>query len=318
MLLFFVNAILFAQDSVSPSDIQGEIVQPIVGVEDSPARQNDSFSGRQRITPSSVTTIFDNRVDTLDSSSVSQNLTNPTFFDSLAQANQGIEENKQLLQEHNKSRDFVLPVILFLLLLYLALLRYQYAKQLRENLTVLFNTNLGQQIFRDREFSPNIFSLLLYINAILVIGVYIYQLTVYFKITLPFEKTILNIAICVTVFPVMYILKSIVYFFLKIVFNFDFALQFFRFNSLILYQLLAVSLLPCVILMASVQDSVLHWVVIVSLSLVGFTFLVRFIKGIFICVSFVKFHILYFLLYFCAVEIAPLLIAFKVFSEYAV
>jgi hypothetical protein len=266
-----------------------------------------------------VNPVVQNLNDTIDTIlSKKEEIISPAFFDSLAQSAQNTNSEEQLLQPRKKNRDYVLPVILLLLLLYFTMLRYQYAKQLRENITVLFNMNLGQQIFRDREFSLNMFSILLYINAILVIGIYIFQLTNYFHISLPFSTTILNIAFCIAVFPAIYLLKTIVYLLVKTVYSFDTPLQYFRFNSLIIYQLLAVALLPCVILLASVEEPLLYWVVAVSLVITGIAFFTRFLKGILIAASFVKFHILYFLLYICALEIAPLLIVYKVFIKYAV
>lgn len=320
LFLCLISAKLFAQDSVSPAQnqIDTAVTQKHTETEVVPETTRQQTPQNPVNSPEASVEIFPSQQKEIDSSVKKITPVTPTFFDSLAQASHETDSEQHFLQIRSKQKNYILPVILFLLLLYFTILRYQYAKQLRENITVLFNMNLGQQIFRDREFSLNIFGTLLYINAVLVIGIYVYQLSNYFQVQLPFETVILNVAVCVAVFPVLYMLRSVVYFFIKAIFNFDVAIEYFRFNALIIYQLLAVALLPFVILMASVKEPVLYWVVFVSLCFIALALFIRFVKGFFISTTYVRFHIFYFLLYICALEIAPLLIVYKAFTMYAV
>lgn len=320
LFLFFISAKLFAQDSVYPTQNQIDTAVTQHHTETEVVLETTRLQAPQNPvnSPEASVEVLHSQQKGIDSSLKKITPVSPTFFDSLAQASNEADSREQFLQIRTKQKNYILPVILFLLLLYFTILRYQYAKQLRENITVLFNMNLGQQIFRDREFSLNIFSTLLYINAVLVIGIYLYQLLNYFQVLLPFETVILNVAICIAIFPVLYLLRSVVYFFLKVIFNFDVAIEYFRFNALIVYQLLAVALLPIVILLASVKEPVLNWVVFVSLGFVALAMFIRIVKGFFISTTYVRFHIFYFLLYICALEIAPLLIVYKAFTMYAV
>jgi hypothetical protein len=240
-----------------------------------------------------------------------------TLFDTLLQSARQSETSEVLLQPRKRQTDYVMPVLLLALLIYFTILRYQYAKQLKENITVLFNRNLGLQIFRDREFSANLFNVLLYVNALLVIGIYLFQLTKYFGFPLPFHNNFINMLLCIAVFPVLYMLKGLLYFGLKQLFRLDTALEFFRFNTLVIYQLLAVCLLPFVILIYTTKEPVLYWVVVTSLCLTGLALALRILKGIFLGIGTGTFPVLYFLLYICAFEIAPVLLAFKLYRIYA-
>ncbi|MBC8045728.1 MAG: DUF4271 domain-containing protein [Fimbriimonadaceae bacterium] len=309
--LIFYSQVLYAQqDSVAPiidSNTQTGQQSEITNV------QNDSSNHSAQIQIQANSNSINNTEDKNDTNIQGQKMA-PSFYDTLFSIHKTEPAADHILQYHKKNTSYTLPVILFLLLLYFTILRYRYAKQIRENITVLLNMNLGQQIYRDREFSFNIFSILLYFNTILIIGMYCYLLSGYFHIKLPFHSIFLNVLLCSAIFPAAYFIKTIIYILLKLIFEFDIAVQFFRFNTLIIYQLLAVALLPCVILIATVQEPGLHWVVAVSISLAALALILRFIKGITVGITFTRFHILYFLLYICALEIAPLLIVYKAFT----
>lgn len=276
------------------------IVTLLLSIQSLSAQQNDSLSP----IPLNV-----------DSGTSANDTTVKVFYDSLF-ASAPVSDDRQYISEHVSKPDYILPLALLLLLAYFTWLRYQYAKEINENVTALFNMNLAQQFFRDKEFSLNIFSVLLYVNAIFVFGIYIFQLCNYYGLELPLPSDLLNIALCMAIFPCAYVVKSFVYFFLRILFDFDSTIRFFRFNSLIIYQLLSIALLPCVILISASEEPLLHWVIFSSYIIAGLAFLFRLVKGFSVSVAASQFHLLYFLLYICALEIAPLLIVYKTFVIY--
>ena len=99
--------------------------------------------------------------------------------------------------------------------------------------------------------------------------------------------------------------------------DFSGALDFFRFNSLVIYQLLGIALLPLVILAVFAKPPVNDWALYASLVMAGIALLVRLMKGLSVLGMLRGFHILYFFLYICALEIAPVLIIYKLFSMWA-
>jgi len=228
-----------------------------------------------------------------------------------------IASNNNVIQQpsskHVTARDFILPVLLLAMLAYVTWLRYVFAKELGENITVLLNSNLGQQIYRDREFSANIFKLLTFVNFAFSAGVFMFLLARFSGVPMPFENVALNIAIAVAGVAVSYLFKGLLYRVIGLSFKLTNALQFYRFNSLVIYHLLGIGMLPLIILGAFAEDPVNDWAIKATLILLSLAMLIRIVKGFAALRLAGRFHLMYFLLYICALEIAPILIAIKVF-----
>ena len=219
--------------------------------------------------------------------------------------------------KHVSVRDFILPVLLLIMLGYVTWLRYVFAKELSENITVIVNSNLGQQIYRDREFSANIFKLLTFFNFACSAGIFIFLLARYYEVQLPFDAAFYNIILCIGGVGALYLIKGLSYRILGSTFKISNALQFFRFNALVIYHLLGIGMLPFIILAAFADPPVSDWAIAGTLILIAIALLIRFVKGFTALRLTGRFHFVYFLLYICALEIAPLLIAIKVFLNWA-
>jgi hypothetical protein len=217
---------------------------------------------------------------------------------------------------HVNVRDFILPIFLLVMLAYVTWLRYVFAKELGENITVLLNSNLGQQIYRDREFSANIFKLLTFVNFAFSAGIFVFLVARFYQVSMPFNYSAFNIAAAVSGIVVLYLLRGLIYRLVGSSFKLTNALQFYRFNSLVIYHLLGIGMLPLVILGAFADPPVNEWALKATFVLLAFAMLVRLVKGFAALRLVGRFHLLYFLMYICALEIAPVLIAIKVFSNW--
>lgn len=238
-------------------------------------------------------------------------------YDSLLSAPNADNEQATFTSFHIQKRDLLLPALCLLMLIYVTWLRYTYGRELRENFTVIINANLGQQIYRDREFSANIFKFLTFINFALGAGILIYLTCVFYGVDLPFTTIGYNIAIMVAAVFSIYLVKGFVYRFIGAVFNLTSSLRFFRFNALVIYHLLGIGLLPFILLAAFAEPPVDQWALFAALILVAIALLIRVFKGLTVAAGSGKLHILYFLLYICALEVAPLLIAIRLFDLWA-
>lgn len=238
-------------------------------------------------------------------------------YDSIFSINTGPPVIDQPAIKHVNVRDFILPVLLLIMLGYVTWLRYVFAKELSENITVIVNSNLGQQIYRDREFSANIFKLLTFFNFACSAGIFIFLLARYYEVQLPFDAAFYNIILCIGGVGALYLIKGLSYRILGSTFKISNALQFFRFNALVIYHLLGIGMLPFIILAAFADPPVSDWAIAGTLILIAIALLIRFVKGFTALRLTGRFHFVYFLLYICALEIAPLLIAIKVFLNWA-
>lgn len=218
---------------------------------------------------------------------------------------------------HVQKRDIVLPILCLIMLAYVTWLRYTFNRELRENISVITNSNLGQQIYRDREFSANIFKLLTFINFAVGSGVLIYLLAVHFDVRMPFETEVYNVLLPVAALFFLYLIKGMVYRLMNAIFRIGTALQLFRFNALVIYHMLGIGLLPFVLLGAFAEPPVDVWSLYAALVLVGIAILLRIYKGLVAAGTTGRLHIVYFLLYICALEVAPMLIAIRLFDMWA-
>lgn len=218
---------------------------------------------------------------------------------------------------HVQHKDLVLPIVGLIMLLYVTWIRYQFHRELKENITVIVNSNLGQQIYRDREFSANIFKFVTFLNFAIAMGVLMFLVMRHFQLPLPFEASGYTITACVIAFSILYVIRGWVYRMLGAIFRIGNALQFFRFNALVLYHLLGIILLPFLLLAAFSDEPVSTYALYAALGLVAIAALIRLTKGLVSAGLAGRLHILYFLLYICALEVAPLLIAIRLFNMWA-
>ena len=218
---------------------------------------------------------------------------------------------------HLQHKDLVLPIVGLIMLLYVTWIRYTFHRELKENITVVWNSNLGQQIYRDREFSANIFKFVTFLNFAIGIGVLLFLVMRHFQWPMPFKASGYTILACVVGFSLLYVIRGWVYRIIGAVFRIGNALQFFRFNALVVYHLLGIILLPFLLLAAFADPPVNTYALYSALVLVAIALLIRILKGLVAVGLTGRLHILYFLLYICALEVAPLLITIRLFNMWA-
>lgn len=210
--------------------------------------------------------------------------------------------------------NLLLPLFMLFIVVYATWIRYQYYKELRENFIVITNLKLAHQIYRDREYSLTIFVLLTFLNVTLVCGTLLYLLALHFQWQLPFGIPAADLGICIGILLAAYIMKGIVYRFIAYAFRLGAVIYFFRFNALVLYQMTGLLLIPFVLLAAFAPGPSGTWALFAALGVIAIVLLLRIYKGFAILGSMPRFHMLYFLLYICALEIGPLLIIIRLFS----
>lgn len=301
LTLFFIHLIFFLQGQMPLENSAFDTVPPPVGEISVQAPVHKPVIPK---IPDSTITIRHNEI--------------LFIYDSLFAPGNGVLVNDMYSKKNTyHTRDYQFAIILLAVLIYLTWITYTYQKELRDNLTVIINSNLGQQIYRDREFSANIFKLLTFFNFAVITGLLIYLLAVHFGVNLIFDNLILDTSAAIALVILAYFLKGLVYKTVGIIFRFSTALDFFRFNSLVIYQLLGIALFPLVILAVFGKPPVNDWALYASLVVVCIALFIRLIKGFSVLGMLRGFHILYFLLYICALEIAPVLIIYKLFSIWA-
>ncbi len=208
-----------------------------------------------------------------------------------------------------RNKDLLFYVLLALLLIF-AFLRQAFSKYFTDLFRLFFRTTLKQRQIREQLMQTPLPSLLL--NGFFVIsgGLYIAFLLLHFGLITDPEFW-LYFFYCSVGLSLIYLVKFLG---LKVtgwVFGIEEATNSYIFIVFIINKVIGVFLLPFVILLAFLQGQGYQIALVLSWAGVGGLFLYRFILSYSAIHNQVRFNIFHFFLYFCAFEIAPLLLIYK-------
>jgi hypothetical protein len=204
---------------------------------------------------------------------------------------------------------FMLFVVLFALLLYLAFLATVFRTAVSKVLGAFLNDNAMGQFYReqgDRISPPVIF---LYILFVVSLGVFAYL--VLNRVGIDAGRPFTTLMLC---FGGVFGIVLLRHFLLKIIaaiFPFYRELNQYQFTISVFHQALGLILVPLVIFMAFSPQKIQLTAFILSLSVIALTYIYRSVRGLAIAGKYIAYHKFHFLLYLCAVEIAPVLLLIK-------
>lgn len=204
------------------------------------------------------------------------------------------------------------PIVLLVLAVF-ASLRIFYNKYFSQMMVAFINNNLTNQIVRDENILVQRASVYLSIVFNLIAALFLYLISIYYGwelggIGMGFSR-FLFFAIIVSA---AYTLKFLI---LKIcgwLFNLDREMATYIFNTFLINNILGITLLPFVCLIAYNQLLSTSWLILISLILAGLAFSYRLFRGVLVGLSMPSFSLLYLFLYLCTLEIAPMLILLRI------
>ena len=212
------------------------------------------------------------------------------------------------------SPDWLFPIILLVLAIY-AVLRIFYSKYFSQMIMAFINNNLTNQIVRDENLLLQRASIYLSVVFNLIAAMFLYLIS----IRLGWElgglaegwKRFLFLAGLVSA---IYALKFLV---LKIagwLFDSEREMSVYIFNIFLINNVLGMALLPFVCLMAYNQALGINFLIILCVVLAGLAFLYRLFRGLTVGLSAASFSPLYLFLYLCTLEIAPLMVVWRIIA----
>jgi hypothetical protein len=204
-------------------------------------------------------------------------------------------------------------VVLLLVVIGFSGIRTFYYKIFRQLISAFFNNNVTNQIVRDENILVQRAASLMSVLFYFIFSLFLYQVSVYYKWSFQYMGTgftrffFLTLAVAFAYSVKLLTLKSA-----GGLFNADKAVATYIFNIFLINNLLGLALLPVVILAAYVvpvwwMGDVLLTGVIIAISFFAY----RQIRGFLVWRTSLGGGIFYFILYLCTLEIAPLLIIFK-------
>ncbi|HEX4956732.1 MAG TPA: DUF4271 domain-containing protein [Lacibacter sp.] len=212
------------------------------------------------------------------------------------------------------SKDWLFYYILGLFLMFAAL-RLTYARYFNDLFRFFFRTSLRVNQIREQLVQSGLQSLLYNIFFACSFGVYVYLLTTHFKNSLEISEWLIPVGATVGLL-LMYLGKYLFLLFSGWLFGMKTATETYMFIVFLINKVAGIAILPFLLVIAFALPEIASVGVTLSLVLVTGLFLYRFLRAYQPVQSEIKVSRLHFFIYFLAVEIAPLLIIYKVLVRY--
>ncbi|HYV91560.1 MAG TPA: DUF4271 domain-containing protein [Chitinophagales bacterium] len=196
------------------------------------------------------------------------------------------------------------------LLAFLAAIRFGYPTDFDELRQTFRNWGINQQVIRDLGVGVPFGVVLLNIFSSLVISFYVFLLLQHFKIV-QIEPTWLLMIFSFACAETALLLRYIALKAAEIIFPFKKELKLYNFYEIQINRVLGVYLFPLLLLIAFSPPITNIIALYASLVIVAVMLSIRYIKGFNIGISYFGSHVIHFLLYLCALEIAPVLIIIR-------
>ena len=220
----------------------------------------------------------------------------------------------QIETEINHNNNDWLFFILIGLLIFFSIVRHVYKKEFEDLFSVFKSINRNQQVFRNQTSGVPWVSVLLNLFSVAVITIYLWLAMQMFNLKMNVGGYYLLLIISAIVIAIIFVrflsiqISGIILSGIK-------EISFYSFYELQLLRILSFGLLPVIPLIAYGNVWVKKIVFTVSLVLIGAFFLFRLLRGLQIGGNFLSKNIFHFIIYICALEIAPLLLLIKFFLK---
>lgn len=218
----------------------------------------------------------------------------------------------QVFMEEKKTdinKDWLFYYTLGLLLIF-GLLRLSYPRYFKDLFRFFFRTSLRINQIREQLVQSGQQSLFFNIFFGLSFGLYVYLLSNYYHVATMLDSWMIPV-VAAAALLVLYVGK---YFFMRLsgwLFNISTATETYTFIVFLINKVAGIAILPFIVLIAFAPHEVVAVSLTLSFILVGGLFLYRFLRAYQPVQSEVKVSRVHFMIYFLAVEIAPLLLIYK-------
>jgi hypothetical protein len=205
--------------------------------------------------------------------------------------------------------------LLVVMLFYFAVVKLFFGKYLANLMTLFFKASIRQQQLREQVLQSPFPSLLLNILFIFSAGLYAAFLLRYYHYGNP-EWFWLHFIYCAGLLAILYMLKFLVLRITGWIFNINKAVETYLFVVFMTNKVIGIFLLPFLVLIAFSGPFLTDVGITISIIMIGLFYVYRFIASYSTLHKEIKISGLYFFLYLCAFEIAPLLLIYKVLVTY--
>ncbi|MBI1192110.1 MAG: DUF4271 domain-containing protein [Bacteroidetes bacterium] len=207
-------------------------------------------------------------------------------------------------------KDWLFLWLLGLVVL-LAVIRVQFARDVREWWRALWNRNLAHQLQRDREFALTPHGLLLFLLFSATLGTWCWLVLLRLRVTELPGLGNLTLLACVVAVMFVFFIRDALRRLTGLLFRAEEEMAFFGFEITLLQALAGGMLLPFLFVIGFAPDPVGGWGVLTSVVLLLFLFGWRSLRGLQVGSGSLRHNGFAFVVYICTLEIAPIAVAIK-------
>lgn len=315
VIIYFllVNCVAFAQtDSIAKKlPAKKAIPQKKIISKDSIARIKTPDS--IKLKDSAIIDSNKTSKDTIVENSISKDSSNYKLLTAIPILNNTKPELMITAFKTSSSKDILFYTLLFVVVI-LAIVKLIFPRYVKNIFAIIFQTQFRQIQTREQLLQDNVASMLLNILFIITGSFFIaLSLNVIGFSTHSFWYLVLSSLIALTS---IYLFKLLFTQFLGWVFNRTAAAKNYNFVVFMINKVVGIVLIPFLFLIAFSDVLVAQKIVFVSLIIIGALLLFRLFLTFKNTSSILKINAFHFFLYFCCVEILPLLIMFKFLKHY--
>jgi hypothetical protein len=202
----------------------------------------------------------------------------------------------------------------FILLALLALIRFGYASEFDELFTIFKNLGPTHEMFRELGTGVSFGTVLLNFFAVAVFGFYVFLIVDYFKITAG-EPGIYLMVASLTVVSLFLVFRYLTLKIASLLLSNKKEIDLYNFYEIQINRSLGVILFPFTLFIAFSTPVLISLAIYISVFIIFVLLCLRYLKGFNIGAGYFRSHFFHFLLYICALEIAPLLIIIRLLEN---
>jgi hypothetical protein len=196
--------------------------------------------------------------------------------------------------------------MLVLAAIFMTLLREFIGKVYR----AFLNDNLLNQLHREQGTLVSFPFQLLYLLAFIIMGIFLFLLLDYNNV-LPFSSMWKSLFTCIGFVAGLFIVKHVFLSFMAWLYPIEKEIKVYSFTIMVFNIILGLILLPLNVIIAYAPVEIISIAIYIALGILLLVYLFRQLRSLFAASKYLAFHKLHFLLYLCAVEIAPVLVLIK-------
>ncbi len=173
------------------------------------------------------------------------------------------------------------------------------------------NDNFLKMVHRDYGPVTMIPYLILYAFSLTLMGIFLFSVLNYYKISF-FSTPIFDLLAAIGSVFVIFLVKHFVLQIIGSIFPISKEIKQYSFTIIIFGIITGLFLLPAILLISYAPPHLTSTIIYGSFILIGLVYLYRILRSLFIALKYISLHKFHFFVYLCTIEIAPLLVLMKV------